>query len=273
MLTESVDAELLASAPDLRVVSNMAVGVDNVDLKACTMRGIPVGHTPDVLTETTADSAFGLLLMTARRFGEGVEYVQAGRWREWDPDLLWGSDVHSSTLGIVGLGRIGEAIARRARGFGMRILYTSRIRKAALEASTGALHREFGDLLAESDHVVVTVALTADTYHLIDRAALALMKPTATLVNISRGGTVDHDALADALENGVIAAAGLDVTEPEPIPIGHRLVDLPNCIVLPHLGSSSRSTRETMALLATDNLIAGLNRVRMPACANADVYD
>jgi glyoxylate reductase len=272
MLTESVDAEFLAAAPQLAVVSNMAVGVDNIDVAECTRRGIPVGHTPDVLTETTADTAFGLLLAAARRFGEGIDYVRDGRWTTWDPELLLGADVHSSTLGVIGLGRIGRAIAQRASGFGMRMLYHSRERKPNEEAAMGLLFRDFDELLVESDHVIVCTALTADTHHLIDARALGLMKPTATLVNISRGATVDPEALLDALRSGEISAAGLDVTEPEPIPADHPLVALPNCLIIPHLGSSSRATREAMARLAVDNVVAGLAGERLPACANPEVY-
>lgn len=272
MLTETIDGEFLDAAPMLAVVSNMAVGVDNIDLVECTRRGIAVGHTPDVLTETTADTAFGLLLAAARRFGEGIEYVRDGSWTTWDPELLLGADVHSSTLGIVGLGRIGRAVAQRAVGFGMRVLYHSRDRKPDDEAALGLLFRDFGDLLAESDHVIVCTALTPQTHHLIDARALRLMKPTATLVNVSRGATVDSDALVDALREGEIASAGLDVTEPEPIPADHPLVALPNCLIIPHLGSSSRATREAMARLAVDNVLAGLAGERLPACANPEVY-
>ena len=273
MLTEVIDVALLDAAPGLRVVSNMAVGVDNVDLDGCTRRDIPVGHTPDVLTETTADTAFGLLLMAARRLVEGVDYVRAGEWQLWDPELLWGSEVHSSTLGIIGLGRIGRAVARRGSGFGMRVLYHSRSRDLNAESDLGVEYRDLDDVLAESDHVVVSVALTESTRHLIDARALAMMKPTATLVNISRGATVDPDALTAALRAGTIGAAGLDVTDPEPIPADHPLLSLPNCVVIPHLGSSSRATREAMASLAADNLIAGLAGKRLPACANPRVYD
>lgn len=273
MLTDGIDVDLLDAAPGLRVVSNMAVGVDNIDLAACTARGIPVGHTPDVLTETTADTAFGLLLMAARRLAEGVAYVEAGEWSRWDPELLWGSDVHSSTLGIIGLGRIGQAIAVRAQGFGMRVLYHSRSRNESAEVSLGVEYRDFDSLLTDSDHVIVSVGLTESTRHMVNADALARMKSTATLVNISRGGTVDHDALTVALRTGTIRAAGLDVTEPEPIPSDHPLLSLPNCVVVPHLGSSSRATREAMATLAADNLLAGLAGERLPACANPEVYD
>lgn len=272
MLTDSIDASLLEAAPKLRVVSTMSVGTDHIDLDACTARGIPVGHTPDVLNETTADTAFALLLAAARRLGEGRDYVRAGEWQRWEPDLLLGHDVHGSTLGIIGLGRIGRAIARRGMGFGMRVLYTARHRRPEPEAQVGVIYRELDDLLAESDHVVVATPLTTATTNLIDAGALARMKPSATLVNISRGGTVDSNALAEALQSGQIAAAGLDVTDPEPIPGNHPLVGLDNCFIVPHLGSSSRGTREAMADLAAANLLAGLAGDRLPACANPGVY-
>ena len=272
MLTDEVDEALLRAAPGLRVVSSMSVGTDHIDLTACTARGIPVGHTPDVLNETTADTAFGLLMAAARRLGEGREYVRTGEWQRWEPELLLGHDVHGSTLGIIGLGRVGEAIARRGLGFGMRVLYTARRRRPEAEASLGVVYRALDGLLAESDHVVVATPLTPETTHLIDAAALGRMKPTATLVNISRGGTVDSDALAVALQSGEIAAAGLDVTDPEPIPAGHPLVGLDNCFIVPHLGSSSRATRDAMADLAAANLVAGLAGDRLPACANPEVY-
>lgn len=272
MLTDSIDATLLQAAPNLRVVSTMSVGTDHIDLDACTARGIPVGHTPDVLNETTADTAFALLLAAARRLGEGRDYVRAGEWQRWEPDLLLGHDVHGSTLGIIGLGRIGRAIARRGMGFGMRVLYTARRRRPEAEAQLGVMYRELDDLLAESDHVVVATPLITETKNLIDAGALARMKPSATLVNISRGGTVDSDAVAAALQSGEIAAAGLDVTDPEPIPVDHPLVGLDNCFIVPHLGSSSRRTRQAMAMLAADNLLAGLGGDRLPACANPEVY-
>ena len=272
MLTETIDEHFLDAASRTRVISNMAVGVDNVDLAACTRRGIPVGHTPNVLTETTADTAFGLLLMTARRFSEGVDFVREGGWTTWDPELLLGRDVHSSTLGVVGMGRIGIAIARRAIGFNMRVLYHSRSRHLEAEREFGAEYRSLGDLLAESDHVILSLALTKDTHHLIDAAAFAAMKPTAVLINVSRGPTVDADALVDALRTGEIAAAGLDVTDPEPIPLDDPLLGLPNCVVIPHLGSSSLATRAAMAQLAVENLVAGLDGKRLPACANPEVY-
>lgn len=268
MLTDAIDEELLDAAPRLRAIATMAVGTDNIDLNACTARGIPVGNTPDVLTETTADTAFGLILATARRFKEGIDYVRAGEWVRWEPDLLLGRDVHGSTLGIIGLGRIGEAIARRGLGFGMRVIYSSRSRRSEAERSIGVEWMAFEDLLAVSDHVVVATPLTPETHHLIDAAALERMRPTATLVNIARGGTVDPEALHAALVTGEIAAAGLDVTEPEPIPADHPLLGLANCTILPHLGSSSAQTREAMAELAAANLVRGLAGEPMVACAN-----
>lgn len=268
VLTERVDAGLLAGCPRLRVVSQMAVGVDNIDLPACSARGIPVGHTPDVLTETTADTAWALLAAAVRRLAEGRDAVREGRWGDWQPDFLLGGDLHGSTLGIVGLGRIGTAVARRAAGFSMRVLYTGPTRKPSAEADLRVAYRSLPELLAESDHVVITAPLTPATHHLIDASALALMRPDATLVNVSRGGLVDHDALAAALAAGTIGRAALDVTEPEPIPSGHPLVGLPNCLIVPHIGSASVRTRRAMADLAVANLLAGLEGRPLPACAN-----
>ena len=272
MLTDGIDSELLDAAPRLTAVSQMAVGVDNVDLEACTARRIPVGHTPDVLTETTADAAFGLLIAAARRFREGMEDVVEGRWGEWDPLGLVGWDLHDSTLGIVGLGRIGRAVARRASGFRMRMLYTKRTRDPAAERELGVEFRSFEALLAESDHVIVLTSLNSGTHRLIDGDALARMKPTATLVNASRGQVVDTDALVQALAERRIAAAGLDVTDPEPMPPEHPLVSLPNCLVVPHIGSATVRTRILMAERAAENLLAALGGERMPYCANPEVY-
>lgn len=269
---ETIDAAVLAAAPDLRVISTYSVGLDHIDLAAATARGIPVGHTPDVLTETVADTTFGLLLAAARRFREGIDHVRSGSWTEQPLDLLLGHDVHGTTLGIVGMGRIGMAVARRAEAFGMQILYHDVAPVRATDAHGESGFREhLHDLLAESDHVVVTVPLTPATHRLIDAAALAAMKPTATLVNTSRGATVDPDALAAALARGDLAAAALDVTEPEPIPAEHPLVGLPNCTIVPHLGSATHQTRWAMAELAVDNLLAGLAGEPLPACANPAV--
>lgn len=267
MLTDRIDRSVLEAAPGLVAVSQMAVGVDNVDLAAFADAGIPVGHTPDVLTEATADLAVALLLAGARRIPEGVDHVREGRWGPWDPDLLMGADVAGSTVGVVGLGRIGTAVIRRLEGFGCRILAATRTAKPTLEAVLDVERVPLEALLAESDHVVLTVPLTDATRHLVDAGALASMRPTAGLVNVSRGGVVDSEALADALEHGRIGYAALDVTDPEPIGADHRLVAHPRCTIIPHLGSSTVGTRAAMAELAAENLLAALNGLPMPARA------
>jgi lactate dehydrogenase-like 2-hydroxyacid dehydrogenase len=274
LLTDRVDDELLdAAGPGLRVVSNFAVGFDNVDVPACTRRGIPVGNTPGVLTETTADLAWTLLMAAARRIAEADRYVRDGRWLTWGPMTLLGPDVHGSTIGIVGFGRIGQAVARRASGFGMRILYHDVQRlPEAVEAETGAIHVPLETLLAESDFVSLHVNLTPETRHLVDAAALRRMKPTAVLVNTARGPVVDTDALAAALADGTIWAAALDVTDPEPLPADHPLVRADNCLVVPHIASASRATRGRMAAMAAANLLAGIRGERLPTPVNPEVY-
>jgi len=253
MLTDPVDAELLEGAPRLRAIANYAVGSDNIDLAAARDRGIPVGVTPGVLTDATADIAFALLLAIARRLPEGEAAVRAGDWLTWGPDWLLGRDVHSATLGIVGRGRIGTAVARRAEGFGMNVLHHSRSSGVPLD-----------ELLARADFVSLHLPLTPETRHLIDAAALERMRPTAYLVNTARGGVVDQDALAASLHDGTIAGAALDVTDPEPLPPDHPLLDAPNLIVLPHLGSATHATRRAMADLAVDNVLAALDGKPMP---------
>ena len=270
MLTDRIDEELLDRAPDLSIVSNMAVGYDNIDVAACSRRGIAVGHTPDVLTDTVADTAFGLLIAAARRFGEGVSHVRSGKWRRWEPELLWGQEVHGSTLGIVGFGRIGRAVAKRARGFDMRVIVTSR-RRSSYADDLGVIQVDFQELLGRADHVVVAVPLTEETTHMFDAAAFRTMKRTATLVNVSRGAIVDSAALHDALASGAIGAAGLDVTDPEPLPADHPLLQLPNCYVIPHLGSSTARTRAAMADLAARNVVAGLQGQPLPASVNPEI--
>lgn len=265
MLTDRVDAELLDAAPNLRVVSNMAVGVDNIDLAECERRGIAVGHTPGVLTDSTADTAWTLLMASSRRIEEAIDYVKAGEWGPWDPAGMLGHDISGTTLGIVGMGRIGSAVARRSLGFDMEILYAERGSKDGVEQETGATRVPLEELLKRSDHVVLCVALTEETRGLIDADALRLMKPTANLVNIARGPIVDTDALYDALSTGEIRCAGLDVIDPEPIPADHPIVALKNCTVIPHLGSATERTRIAMADLAEANLVAGLNGEPMPA--------
>lgn len=272
-LPDRIDRSLLAAAPRLVVVSQVAVGVDNIDLETCTERGIPVGHTPDVLTDTTADTALALLLAAVRRLPEGERLVREGKWSKWSLDLLVGSDLHHSVVGIIGLGRIGSAIARRLSGFDCQVFYSGPSRKPDAETALGLTYLSFDDLLAVSDHVVLAAPLTSQTRRLISRRELRLMKPTATLVNIARGPLIDMDALAVALRDGIIARAALDVTDPEPIPVGHPLVRLENCLIVPHIGSASEATRMAMAELAISNLVAGLEGERLPACANPQVYE
>ena len=260
LLTDRVNDELLDGCPRLRAVSVYAVGVDNVDLEAATARGIQVGHTPDVLTDTTADLAFALMLAVARGVVSGDDAVRRGDWPPFEPDGSLGTDVHGAVLGIVGMGRIGAAVARRAEGFGMEVLYSSRSGGVALD-----------ELLRRSDFVSVHVPLSDSTRALIGEPQLELMKPSAILVNTSRGGLVDTDALVRALREGSIAGAGLDVTDPEPLPPDHPLLELPGVVVTPHVGSATRRTRAAMADVAVDNLLAALRGERMPYCANPEV--
>lgn len=260
MLTDRIDADLLAQAPDLVVISQVAVGLDNIDLGACADRGIVVGHTPDVLTETVADSAFALLASIVRRLPEGEREVRAGDWGPWELFHLAGGDLHGTTLGIVGMGRIGRAIARRAAGFDMEVVYASPSPK-----EIAAEHLSLRQLLERSDHVVLCIPLDDSTKHLISHEQLALMKPTAYLVNVARGPVVDTAALVTALSEGEIAGAALDVTDPEPLPPDHPLLALENCLVVPHIASASLRTRRAMVSLAVDNLIAGLRGLPLPA--------
>lgn len=275
LLTDRIDDELLdAAGPQLKVVSNFAVGFDNFDVPALTRRKIPAGNTPGVLTETTADLAFALLMAAARRIPESVEYVKADRWKTWGPMLLMGVDINNTTLGIVGFGRIGREMARRGRGFGMTILYHD-VHPATPEdeAELGARRVEMDELLAASDFISLHVNLTDETHHLIDADALRAMKPTAVLINTSRGPVVDPQALEHALRDGEIFAAGLDVTDPEPLPATHPLVRLPNCVVVPHIASASKVTRGKMAAMAAANLLAGLRGERLPTPINPEVYE
>jgi glyoxylate reductase len=261
LLTDRVDAALIEECPHLRAISNYAVGSDNVDVAAATARRIPVGNTPGVLTETTADLAFALMLAAARRIVEADAEARRGDWITWEPARLLGRDVHDATLGIVGLGRIGRAVARRAQWFSMEVIHSSRDGGVPLD-----------ELLERSDFVTLHCPLTPETRHLIDERALRLMKPTAVLVNTARGPIVDTQALARALREGWIGAAGLDVTDPEPLPPGHPLLEAPNLTVVPHIGSATHDTREAMADLAVDNLLAALAGEPMPHCVNPEVY-
>jgi glyoxylate reductase len=275
LLTDRVDDELLdAAGPQLRVVSNFAVGFDNIDVPALTRRGIPAGNTPGVLTETTADLAFALLMAAARRIPESVDYVRAGHWKTWGPMLLMGVDIHGATLGIVGFGRIGREMARRGRGFGMEIIYHDvHPASAEDEAELGARRVEMDELLRTADFISIHVNLTEETRHLIDAEALSAMKSTAVLVNTARGPVIDPGALERALRDGEIFAAGLDVTEPEPLPADHPLVTLPNCVVVPHIASASQVTRGKMASIAAANLLAGLRGERLSHAVNPEVYE
>ncbi|MGD1992816.1 MAG: D-glycerate dehydrogenase, partial [Anaerolineae bacterium] len=260
--------------PRLRAISQYAVGVDNIDLEAATARGIPVGHTPGVLTDATADLSFTLLMTAARRIPEGLEKVKGGRWRTWEPLGLLGADVWGATLGIVGLGRIGTAMARRARGFHMRVIYHDHSRKPGLETELGLEYAaSLEHMLPQVDFLSLHCPLTPETEGLIGADALRQMKSTAILVNTSRGQVVDTGALLRALREGWIAAVALDVTNPEPLPSDHPLLDLPNCVVVPHIGSATVSTRERMALIAAENLLAGLQGKPLPHCANPQVYE
>jgi glyoxylate reductase len=273
LLTERIDEELLARAGKLKIVSNMAVGFDNIDVAACTRRGIAVGNTPGVLTETTADFAFALLLSLARRTVEADAFVRRGAWKTWDPNLFLGRDVFGATLGIVGFGLIGQAMARRARGFGMRILFADPKPWDEVARELGATRVELEALLAESDFVSLHVPLNERTRHLIGERALAQMKPTAMLVNTARGPVVDPRALERALREGRLLAAALDVTEPEPIPPDDPLLTLPNLVIAPHIASASVATRSRMASMAADNVIAALEGRRPPNCVNPAVFD
>jgi glyoxylate reductase len=253
LVTDRVDAALLDAAPRLRAIANMAVGTDNIDLAAAAARGIPVGNTPDVLTDATADIAFALLLALARKIVPGAAKVRAGEWQTWEPAGDLGADLAGATLGIVGWGRIGQAVARRAAGFGIEVVHSSR--------SSGI---PLPDLLAAADFVSLHTPLTDETRGLIDAAALERMKPTALLINTARGGVVDQDALRAALSDGVIAGAALDVTDPEPLPPDHPLLEAPNLLVVPHVGSATVRTRARMAAMAVDNLLAALAGRAMP---------
>lgn len=257
--SERIDAALLDACPQLKVVSTMTVGVDHIDLAACAERGVTVTHAPDVLTETTADFGFTLLLAAARQLGDAERYLRAGQWKKWSVDLFAGADVHGATLGIVGMGRIGQAIARRAaHGFNMRVLYHNRKRLAAhIEDDLRASYRELPELLRESRHVLLALPYSPAAYHLIGATELAQMQPGATLVNIARGGVVDETALAHALHSGHLGAAGLDVFEGEPA-VNPALLAAPRLVLTPHIASSSIPTRRAMAQLAVDNLLAVL---------------
>ena len=270
--TDRFDAATMDAAPNLRVISGFGVGYDYVDVAEATRRGIFVCNTPGTLTETTADQAWALLLAAVRRVAEGDRYVRAGRWQGFDPGLLWGTDVHGATLGIIGLGAIGSAVARRAAGFGMRLLYTGRSRHPAEEAAFGAEFRPLGDLLAESDFVSINCALSPETRGLIGARALALMKPTAILVNTARGPIVDQAALAAALREGRLAGAGIDVFEREPLAPDDPLLACETAVLAPHLGSATHATRARMSRVAAENIVTALHGRRPPYLVNPEAW-
>lgn len=267
-----IDGPLMDAAPRCRIYANMAVGYDNIDVAEATRRGVMVTNTPGVLTETTADLAFALLLAAARRLYEGQRTIVEGRWKGWSPMFMTGQDVYGATLGIVGAGRIGQAVARRARGFDMRILYHNRRPNPAFEAQVGAEYRPLDDLLREADFVVLLVPLTPETRGLIGARELALMKPTAVLVNAARGPVVNEGALYEALRTGRIWAAGLDVFDREPVAPDHPLLSLPNVTAVPHIGSATVRTRTRMAVLAAENLLAGVTGRRPSNLVNPEVF-
>jgi len=271
LLTDKIDAAVMDASPKLRVISNMAVGFDNVDVREATKRKIMVCNTPEVLTDTTADFAFAMLLAAARRIVEGERMVKAGKWKTWGPMILLGQDVHHSTFGIVGLGRIGTEVAKRAKGFDTKVIYYDAIRRPDLEKELGIEFRDLRTLLAESDFITVHTPLIPETYHLIGEEQFKIMKRTAILVNTSRGPIVDPKALYNALRSRQIAYAALDVTEPEPIPLDDPLLTLENIVIAPHIASASVATRTKMALMAVENLLAGVRGERPPHIVNPEV--
>lgn len=272
LLTDRIDGDVMDEAgPQLKVISNFAVGFDNIDVPAATARKIPVGNTPDVLTDATADFAFALLMAVARRLTEGERYVHAGNWKTWGPMTLLGVDIQGATLGLVGLGRIGRAVARRALGFDMRVIYYDPSEKKT-EPALKAKRVDFETLLAESDFISLHTPLTPDTRHMIDSEAFSKMKPSAVLINTARGPVVDPEALYEALKERRIFGAGLDVTEPEPLPLDSPLLTLDNLVIVPHIASASKTSRDQMSWMAAQNLIAGLKGERLPNCVNPQVY-
>lgn len=271
LLSDQINAELMDAAPQLKVVSQMAVGFDNIDIAAATARKLPIGNTPGVLTDTTADFAFALLMSAARRIPESERYVHNGRWKTWGPTLFMGYDIWGATLGIVGMGRIGQAMAKRATGFNMRILYTDAYEVEAANA-LGAKRVSMEELLAESDFLSLHTPLTPETRHLLNAETFKLMKPSCVVINTARGPVIDPDALYVALKEGQIAYAALDVTDPEPIPMDSPLLELDNCLIVPHIASSSLATRSLMSVMSAENLLAGLKGEPLPNCVNPEVF-
>ncbi len=271
MLSDRIDGELLDGAPNLKIVSNMAVGYDNINVPDCTARRVMVTNTPGVLTETTADLAWALLMATARRVVEGARVIERGQWKSWAPMFLAGMDVYGATLGLVGMGRIGRAVARRARGFDMKVIYHNRRRDPEAERELGVEYRGLDDLLRESDFVSLHMPLTPETRGMIGEREISLMKPTAVLINTARGAVVDEMALYRALEGKKIWAAGLDVFEVEPVPLDNPLLKLDNVVAIPHIGSASIATRTKMAVMAAQSVLAGVTGQRPQNLVNPEV--
>ena len=272
LLSDRIDAEVMdAAGSQLKVISNYAVGFDNIDIAEATARKISVGNTPGILTDATADFAFALLLAAARRVVEAEQYIKADKWKTWGPSMLLGPDLTGGTLGLIGFGRIGQAMAKRASGFDMRVLYYSPTSSPVPDIAATPVN-SLETLLRESDFVSLHVPLTDKTRHMVDAKFLTMMKPTATLVNTSRGQIVDQDALYVALKEKRIFAAALDVTDPEPLPVTHPLLNLDNCLITPHIASGGKQTRERMSVVAAENLIAGLKGEPLPFCVNPEVY-
>lgn len=273
LLTDPMDAEVLqAAGKNLKVISNHAVGYDNIDIAAATRLGIPVGNTPGILTDATADFAFSLLLSAARRITEADRYVRTGKWKTWSPALLLGADIQAATLGIIGFGRIGQAVARRAQGFNMQVLFHDPSQNEIVQG-LNAHPVDLDTLLHQSDFISIHTPLTPQTHHMIGEASFNKMKPNAILINTARGGVVDPTALYSALKDHLIQAAALDVTEPEPLPLDSPLLELDNLIICPHIASASKTSRARMSIMAAENLIAGLKGEKLPNCVNPEVYD
>ena len=272
-IMDRIDADVFQAAHRLKVVSQLGVGVDNIDVAEATRRGVLVGNTPGVLAKATADIAFGLLMSAARRISEGDRWLRAGNWKMQYHPMVWlGAEVHGATLGIVGMGQIGVEMAKRARGFDMRVIYYSRTRKPELESELGMEYFEPSDLLSTADFVTLHIPLTLETRHFIGERELQLMKPTAILINAARGAVVDSQALYTALKEGWISGAALDVTDPEPILPDDPLLSLDNLVITPHIGSASIDSRRRTCLLAAINVVAGIQGKRLEACANPEVY-
>jgi glyoxylate reductase len=273
LLTDRIDGEVMdAAGPGLKVISNHAVGFDNIDVAAATERGIPVGNTPGILTDATADMTFALMMAAGRRVVEAEKFLRDGKWKTWGPSMLLGMDFAGATLGIVGFGRIGQAMAKRATGFDMRVLYYDPGASPS-DPSLPAVSTDLDTLLQESDFISIHVPLTPETRHLVNAEFLSKMKPKAVLVNTARGGVLDQVALYETLKENRIFAAALDVTDPEPLPLESPLLELDNCIIVPHIASASVQSRDMMAFLAAKNLIAGLNREKLPHCVNPELYE